>query len=258
MAKRIDVTDLDIYYGSFKAVAQIDPERGVYSVVADPFKQPGSYPIQIVVSAGSDTDLLGADLVVADAHAGKRAKCPACKNPVTVPAVPVPSPEPDPPPAPTQPDDEDEENTVSSGGVGGGGGRRQSTDLGQRKAGPVAEDVVKRMTGAQIKELLEHQFANMERPKVLFPSHHLRYTVDLQKEFGQRISQIRIAEQSLNMTGLYHVTVNSFLASGGDGFYQLNLAPTVSGGELDIDALSEYLRKNPGVMPPDTNRIQVL
>jgi len=61
---------LEIESGSFKAVAQIDPERGVYSVVADPFKQPGSYPIQIVVSAGSDTDLLGADLVVADAHAG--------------------------------------------------------------------------------------------------------------------------------------------------------------------------------------------
>lgn len=118
--------------------------------------------------------------------------------------------------------------------------------------------VVKRMTGEQIKGLLEHQFANMERPKVLFPSHHLRYTVDLQKEFGQRISQIRIAEQSLNMTGLYNVTVNSFLASGGDGFYQLNLAPTVSGGELDIDALSEYLRKKPGLTPPETNRIQLL
>jgi len=118
--------------------------------------------------------------------------------------------------------------------------------------------VVKRMTGAQIKGLLEHQFVNVERPKVLFPSHQLRYTVDLQKELGQRISQIRISDQSLNMTGLYHVTVNSFLASGGDGFYQLNSAPTVSGGELDIDALSDYLRKNPGIKPPDTTRIQVL
>lgn len=42
----------------------------------------------------------GKQLKVADEHAGKRAKCPACKNPVTVPAaelppVPSPSPEPD-------------------------------------------------------------------------------------------------------------------------------------------------------------------
>lgn len=118
--------------------------------------------------------------------------------------------------------------------------------------------VVKRMTGAQIKGLLEHQFVNIDRPKVLFPSHNFRYAVDLQKEFGQRISQIRIGEQMINMSNLYNVTVNSFLASGGDGFFQLNSAPTVSGGELDIDALSEYLRQKPGVMVPETNRIQLL
>jgi 5'-nucleotidase len=118
--------------------------------------------------------------------------------------------------------------------------------------------VVKRMTGAQIKGLLEHQFMNMDRPKVLFPSQNLRYEVDRQKEFGQRITNIQLGQQALDLLGQYNVTINSFLASGGDGFVQFNLAPTVSGGELDVDALSEYLRKNPGLTPPSTERIRLL
>lgn len=118
--------------------------------------------------------------------------------------------------------------------------------------------VVKRMTGAQIKGLLEHQFVNLDRPKVLFPSQNLRYDVDRQKEFGQRISNVQVGQQALNLSGHYNVTINSFLASGGDGFVQFNLAPTVSVGELDVDALSEYLRKNPGLRPPSTERIRLL
>ncbi len=43
----------------------------------------------------------GKQLKVADAHAGKRAKCPACGNPVTVPAAP-------PPPAETAPESDED------------------------------------------------------------------------------------------------------------------------------------------------------
>lgn len=52
----------------------------------------------------------GKRLKVSDEHAGKRAKCPACKNPVTVPSaavIPTPPPKPEPAPAPTPADDED-------------------------------------------------------------------------------------------------------------------------------------------------------
>lgn len=118
--------------------------------------------------------------------------------------------------------------------------------------------VVKRMTGKQIKDLLEHQFLNLERMKVLFPSSSLSYSVDLKKATGQRVSNINIRNQALELERSYHVTMNSFLASGGDGFWQFNQAPTVSGGELDIDALSDYLRTHPGLTAPSTSRIQLL
>ena len=118
--------------------------------------------------------------------------------------------------------------------------------------------VVKRMTGQQVKDLLEHQFANLDRPKVLFPSESLQYEVDLRQSKGQRVVNIQIAQKPLELTHAYHVTMNSFLASGGDGFSQFKQAPTVSGGELDVDALSAYLRQHPGIKPPVTDRIRML
>jgi 5'-nucleotidase len=118
--------------------------------------------------------------------------------------------------------------------------------------------VVKKMTGRQIKELLEHQFANLPRRRVLFPSDNLRYEVDLKQSFGQRILNIQIRQQPIEMNQAYNVTMNSFLASGGDGFHQFNTAPTVAGGELDVDALSDYIRKNPNLKTPTVQRIRML
>lgn len=118
--------------------------------------------------------------------------------------------------------------------------------------------VVKKMTGRQIKELLEHQFANMARRRVLFPSDNLRYEVDLKQSLGQRILNIQIRQQPIEINQTYNVTMNSFLASGGDGFHQFNNAPTVAGGELDVDALSDYIRKNPSIKTPTVQRIRML
>jgi len=118
--------------------------------------------------------------------------------------------------------------------------------------------VVKRMTGQQVKDLLEHQYANINRPKVLFPSVRLSYEVDLQQSTGQRVLNIRIDQKPINLALSYHVTMNSFLASGGDGFWHFNQAPTVSGGELDVDALSEYLRQHQNLKLPSTDRIRML
>jgi len=118
--------------------------------------------------------------------------------------------------------------------------------------------VVKRMTGQQVKDLLEHQFANLDRPKVLFPSESLKYEVDRSQVKGQRVLNIQIGQKPLDLARAYNVTMNSFLASGGDGFWHFNQAPTESGGELDVDALSEYLRQHPGIKPPVTDRIRML
>ena len=118
--------------------------------------------------------------------------------------------------------------------------------------------VVKRMTGQQVKDLLEHQFENLDRPKVLFPSESLRYEVDRRQPKGQRVLNIQIGQKPLDLARAYNVTMNSFLASGGDGFWHFNQAPTLSGGELDVDALSDYVQKRPGLKPAPTDRIRML
>ena len=117
---------------------------------------------------------------------------------------------------------------------------------------------VKSMSGKQIKDLLEFQFNQIERPKVLFPSSNLSYSVDVQKVQGQRVSNIIIKGKILEASRIYRVTVNSFIASGGDGFWHFNEAPTVAGGELDVDALAEYIRSHQGLQAPVLNRIQML
>jgi len=55
----------------------------------------------------------------------------------------------------------------------------------------------------------------------------------------------------------YRVTINSFLASGGDNYGVFNLGTNQLGGDVDLDALEAYFHANPdGVAPGPQNRIQ--
>jgi 5'-nucleotidase len=114
---------------------------------------------------------------------------------------------------------------------------------------------VKTFTGQRVKELLESQY-RLDRPRVLHPSAQLTYQVDLKQPLGQRISDIRIKGQALQLDARYRVTMNSFLATGGDAFSVFNLGTDAVGGDTDVDALTDYLAKNPGLTPPPTNRIR--
>jgi 5'-nucleotidase len=54
------------------------------------------------------------------------------------------------------------------------------------------------------------------------------------------------------------VTVNSFLADGGDGFSVLTEGTNDVVGGADVDALAAYLGANRPVAPPATDRISLL
>jgi 5'-nucleotidase len=92
----------------------------------------------------------------------------------------------------------------------------------------------------------------------MFPSQDFNYVVDLKQALGQRIQSMSVRNENVELTRTYHVTMNSFLASGGDGFFQFSRAETVSGGDLDIEALVQYIQSNPGLKSPTTNRIRLL
>jgi 5'-nucleotidase len=56
-------------------------------------------------------------------------------------------------------------------------------------------------------------------------------------------------------TNTYRVTVNSFLAEGGDGFTVLREGTDRLGGAIDLDALEGYFKAHVPVAPGPRDRI---
>jgi 5'-nucleotidase len=115
------------------------------------------------------------------------------------------------------------------------------------------------VTGEQLKTLLEQQWsaARPERARMLQPSTGFSYAWDAGRPRGNRIvpESMRLDGRAIAADQRYRVTVNSFLAEGGDGFRVLREASERVGGPLDIDALTEFLRARSELRPlaPDTS-----
>lgn len=116
------------------------------------------------------------------------------------------------------------------------------------------------LTGQQIRELLEQQWsgANADRPHILQPSKELSYAYKKDATAVPRATQIMISGQALMDSKSYRVTVNSFIADGGDNFTVLTKGTNRVGGGQDIDALEKYINQNSPVQAPETNRIKVI
>ena len=121
--------------------------------------------------------------------------------------------------------------------------------------------VVLTLTGAQLKAVLEQQYAIPLRPKatlpaVLAPSAGFTYAVDLSKPVNARVSDMRLVGRPIDPDGRYRVVVNNYLASGGDGLTGFTAGTQVTDtGIIDLDALVDWIAK--GQAPPVPNRIRV-
>jgi 5'-nucleotidase len=103
--------------------------------------------------------------------------------------------------------------------------------------------VVMTLTGAQIRQMLEDQQGpGRERPYFLIPSSSLTYRWSARAPYGQRVEQLRLDGQPLEAGREYRLTVNSFLAEGGDGVRMLASGRDRLGGMQDVDALIAYLQ----------------
>ncbi len=116
--------------------------------------------------------------------------------------------------------------------------------------------VVMSLSGAQVRELLEQQQRGGPDGSLLSPSAGLTYVWSSQARPGQRARDIRVNGRPLDETATYRVTVNSFLAEGGDGYTVLQQGRERLGGAQDIDAMLAHLRQ--GVAPALPPRITVL
>ncbi|MCS7293675.1 MAG: bifunctional metallophosphatase/5'-nucleotidase [Gloeomargarita sp. SKYBB_i_bin120] len=114
------------------------------------------------------------------------------------------------------------------------------------------------LTGAQVKALLEQQFDNPApgQNRILQVSQGFRYRWRPDRPPGQRVVDITLNGQPLIPTQTYRVTVNGFLADGGDGFTVLKEGKERLVGPTDIAALEAYFRNRSPVSPPPLGRIQ--
>jgi 5'-nucleotidase len=113
------------------------------------------------------------------------------------------------------------------------------------------------LTGMQIKNMLEQQWLDPKRPRVLQVSKGFSYAWDNAKPYGERIIADRMSlyGQRIDPATSYRVTVNNFLAVGGDGFTVLKEGVAQQFGVYDVDALYAHFQANSPLSPGQPDRI---
>jgi 5'-nucleotidase len=116
------------------------------------------------------------------------------------------------------------------------------------------------LTGAQIKQALEQQWSDPARPRVLQVSRDFSYVWIHAAPRGHRIKaeEMRLRGVPIDPEKSYRVTLNSFLAVGGDGFTVLTEGSDPHVGGYDVDALDVYFRANSPLSPTPLDRIRRL
>ena len=115
------------------------------------------------------------------------------------------------------------------------------------------------LSGAQLVQLLEQQWLNQPTPagRVLGISAGFGYSWDAARPAGQRVlaDSLRLNGQPIAPDARVRLTVNSFLASGGDNFSMLRQGSERRTGAMDVDAFEMHVKANPTLAPGPLNRI---
>ncbi len=115
------------------------------------------------------------------------------------------------------------------------------------------------LTGAQLQQVLEQQWQSQPTPagRVLQVSRGFGYSWDASKPPGQRIvpGSLRLNGAPVAPEASVRVTVNSFLAGGGDNFTLLRQGRDVRTGMMDVDAFEAHVKANPTLAPGTLDRI---
>jgi 5'-nucleotidase len=113
------------------------------------------------------------------------------------------------------------------------------------------------LSGRQIKDMLEQQWSDPKRPRILQVSKGFAYAWDGSRPDGERILAERLSlnGQPIDPAEHYRVTINNFLSVGGDGFTVLTQGTAQQFGVYDSDALDAYFRSSSPVAPGAADRI---
>lgn len=117
------------------------------------------------------------------------------------------------------------------------------------------------LTGAQLKAVLEQQWLPArQQAMILQVSQGFTYAYDVTRPLGSRIvaDSMRLDDVPIRPDAEYRVTVNSFMASGGDGFTVLVDGRAKVVGVIDVDAAEAYFSARSPMTPPMTGRMTKL
>jgi 5'-nucleotidase len=111
------------------------------------------------------------------------------------------------------------------------------------------------LTGANIYSLLEQQFTPTQTSTKILLVSGITYKYNLALAAGSRILDLKLADGTpiANDATTYTVTMNEYLATGGDRFSTfLSGTNVVRIGVSDLDALIEYVGFRFGIPPANT------
>jgi 5'-nucleotidase len=113
------------------------------------------------------------------------------------------------------------------------------------------------LTGTQIKAMLEQQWLDPSRPRILQVSKGFSYAWNMARPFGEHVvaASMRLNGEPIEPTKAYRVTVNNYLALGGDGFTALKDGTAPQFGVFDVDALFAYFVGHSPIAPAPPDRI---
>jgi 5'-nucleotidase len=120
------------------------------------------------------------------------------------------------------------------------------------------------LTGAQLKTVLEQQFVGCGQPsggqKILQVSASFTYSWSSSAAACNKIdpTSIKINGVTVDPSASYRITINNFLAAGGDNFTGFTAGTDPLTGMIDLDAFTAYLTANSPVPPGPQNRITVV
>lgn len=113
-------------------------------------------------------------------------------------------------------------------------------------------------TGEQLLRILEEQFVNPNDENILSVSEGFTMTLDPARPAGQRVVAAALNGTPIDRAANYRVTLNSFIASGGDGFATFKEGSDPTTGPVDLDSMEAYLRARDVIPVPAIGRVTLL
>lgn len=108
------------------------------------------------------------------------------------------------------------------------------------------------MTGAQVREVLEHSLTLVHG---MAQVSGLRAVYDMRRPEGNRLVELQIGGRPAEDGKTYRVAITSFIAQGGDEYYTLMKSQPIEKGPLLSDVLTDYVRKRREIKPPQAGRL---